>query len=119
MLGLTEFIPTWVAPDLSSSSYAERTFLHRDWLVPILLLAGAMIIQRIDQFGLGYALYRLTSDVEKLPFPMAPVAALGTMALAESSEDKKDGWKWRVFSIGSVIGLLFGGVYVLLPALSA
>lgn len=119
MLGLTEFIPTWVAPDLSSSSYAERTFLHRDWLVPILLLAGAMIIQRIDQFGLGYALYRLTSDVEKLPFPMAPVAALGTMALAESTEDKKDGWKWRVFSIGSVIGLLFGGVYVLLPALSA
>jgi len=118
MLGVTEFIPSWVAPDLGSPSYAERSFLHRDWLAPILLLCGAMLIQRIDQFGLGYALYRLTSDVEKLPFPMAPVAALGTMALAESTEDRKTAWKWRVFSIGAMIGLAFGFFYVLLPALS-
>ena len=40
-------------------------------------------------------------------------------ALAESTEDRERGWKWRVFSIGGVIGLLFGGIYVLLPALSA
>ncbi len=118
MLGLTEFIPNWVAPALDSASYAERTFLHRDWFVPVLLMCGALIIQRVDQFGLGYALYRLTSDVEKLPFPMAPVAALGTMALAESTEDRKDNWKWRVFSIGAMIGLAFGFFYVLLPALS-
>ncbi len=118
MLGLTEYIPSWVAPALSSSSYAERTFLHRDWLMPILILCGSMLIQRIDQFGLGYALFRLTSDVEKLPFPMAPVGALGTMALAESTEDRKGQWKWRVFSIGAMVGLTFGFFYVLLPALS-
>lgn len=118
MLGLTEFIPHWVAPQPGARSLLERTFLHRDWLVPILLLIGAQIVQRVDHFGLGYALYRLTSDVEKLPFPMAPVGALGTMALAESTEDRKTGWKWRTFSIGGVIGLAFGGVYVLLPALS-
>lgn len=118
MLGLTEFIPAWVAPQPGSSSLAERTFFHRDWLVPILLLFGAQLIQRIDQFGLGYALYRITSDVEKLPFPMAPVGALGTMALAESNEDKKKSWKWRIFSIGGVIGLAFGGIYVLLPTVS-
>jgi len=119
MLGLTDFIPTWVAPPLGSSSLVERTFYHRDWLIPILLLIGTQIIQRIDQFGLGYALYRITSDVEKLPFPMAPVAALGTMALAESTEDKEKSWKWRVFSIGGVIGLAFGAIYVLLPTVSS
>ncbi len=119
MLGLTEFIPHWVAPAVNSDSLVERTFFHRDWLIPILLLIGAQIIQRIDQFGLGYALYRITSDVEKLPFPMAPVGALGTMALAESTEDRKTGWKWRVFSIGGMIGLLFGAIYVLLPTVSA
>lgn len=81
MLGLAEFIPTWVAPGADSLSMVERTFFHRDWLIPILLLVGSQIIQRIDHFGLGYALYRTTSDVEKLPFPMAPVGALGTMAL--------------------------------------
>ena len=118
MLGLVEFIPTWIAPQPESLSFLERTFLHRDWLIPILLLVGAQIIQRIDHFGLGYALYRITSDVEKLPFPMAPVGALGTMALAESTEDRKTGWKWRIFSIGGVIGLVFGFFYVLLPALS-
>ncbi len=118
MLGLVEFIPDWVAPGPDSVSLVERTFFHRDWLIPILLLVGTQIIQRIDQFGLGYALYRITSDVEKLPFPMAPVAALGTMALAESTEDKKKSWKWRIFSIGGVIGLAFGGIYVLLPTVS-
>ena len=118
MLGLTEFIPRWVAPAPGSMSLVERTFFHRDWVVPILLLIGSQIIQRIDHFGLGYVLYRITSDVEKLPFPMAPVGALGTMALAESTEDRKKGWKWRVFSIGAVIGLLFGAIYVLLPTVS-
>ena len=118
MLGLTDFIPTWVAPPAESMSLIERTFFHRDWMIPILLLIGAQIIQRIDQFGLGYALYRFTSDVEKLPFPMAPVGALGTMALAESTEDKQKSWKWRVFSIGGVIGLVFGAIYVLLPTVS-
>lgn len=118
MLGVTEFIPSWVAPPPESASLLERTFFHRDWLIPILLLIGAQIIQRIDQFGLGYALYRITSDVEKLPFPMAPVGALGTMALAESTEDKKKSWKWRVFSIGGIIGLAFGAIYVLLPTVS-
>ena len=95
MLGVTEFIPSWVAPAPESASLVERTFFHRDWLIPILLLVGTQIIQRIDQFGLGYALFRITSDVEKLPFPMAPVAALGTMALAESTEDRQKSWKWR------------------------
>jgi hypothetical protein len=118
MLGVAEFIPTWVAPPLESSALVERTLFHRDWLIPILLLIGTQIITRVDQFGLGYALYRITSDVEKLPFPMAPVAALGTMALAESTEEREKSWKWRVFSIGGVIGLVFGAVYVLLPALS-
>lgn len=118
MLGVAEFIPSWVAPGADSSSMIERSFFHRDWLIPILLLVGSQIIQRIDRFGLGYALYRITSDVERLPFPMAPVGALGIMALAESADEKEKGWKWRVFSIGGVIGLAFGAVYVLLPVIS-
>jgi len=118
MLGLTDLIPTWIAPGPESESLVSRTFFHRDWLVPILLLVGSQIVQRIDHFGLGYALYRITSDVEKLPFPMAPVGALGTMALAESTEDRKTGWKWRVFSIGGMIGMTFGALYVLFPVVS-
>ena len=53
MLGVTEFIPAWVAPSPESESLVERTFFHRDWLIPILLLIGSQIIQRVDRFGLG------------------------------------------------------------------
>lgn len=118
MLGLVQHIPTWVAPQPGSEALVDRTFLHRDWLVPILLMMGFEIISAVDHFGLGYALYRLTSDVEKLPFPMAPVGALGNMALAESTQKGEGGWKWRVFSVGGMIGLSFGALYVLLPAAS-
>jgi hypothetical protein len=85
MLGLTQHIPAWIAPPPGSESFTDRTFFHRDWLIPILLMIGFEIISAVDHFGLSYALYRLTSDVEKLPFPMAPVGALGNMALAEST----------------------------------
>ena len=118
MLGLTQFIPAWVAPAAGSEALVERTFFHRDWMIPILLTMGFEIISAVDHFGLGYALYRLTSDVEKLPFPMAPVGALGNMALAESTERDTTSWKWRIFSIGGMIGLVFGSIYVLLPAAS-
>ncbi len=117
MLGLTPHIPAWVAPARDPRLSLERTFFHRDWLIPILLMIGFEIISAVDHFGLGYALYRFTSDVEKLPFPMAPVGALGNMALAESTE-RETSWKWRVFSIGGMIGLVFGALYVLLPAAS-
>jgi len=118
MLGLTQHIPSWVAPMFGSDALVDRTFFHRDWLIPILLMVGFEIISAVDHFGLGYALYRLTSDVEKLPFPMAPVGALGNMALAESTERDTTSWKWRIFSIGGMIGLVFGALYVLLPAAS-
>lgn len=118
MLGIAHMIPDWVAPQPGAESLASRTFFHQDWLIPILLIVGFELISAVDHFGLGYALYRLTSDVEKLPFPMAPVGALGNMALAESTERKEGGWKWKVFSIGAMFGLSFGAVYVLLPALS-
>ena len=118
MLGLTQHIPSWVAPMFGSDALVDRTLFHRDWLIPILLMMGFEIISAVDHFGLGYALYRLTSDVEKLPFPMAPVGALGNMALAESTERDETSWKWRIFSIGGMIGLVFGALYVLLPAAS-
>ena len=44
-----------------------RRIVALNWLIPVLLLVGTQIIQRIDQFGLGYVFYRITSDVEKLP----------------------------------------------------
>jgi hypothetical protein len=48
---------------------------------------------------------------------MAPVAAQGATALAEASS-KEETWRWRIFSIGSMVGIAFGIIYVAIPILS-
>lgn len=110
-------IPHWVAPPAEVIAREGRTFFSAPWTPVIALIIFTQIIQRIDHFGLGYVLYRVTAHAERLPFPMAPVAALGSVALAEASQDKTT-WRWNCFSVGSVLGMAFGGVYVGLPAVT-
>jgi hypothetical protein len=116
-LGLADKIPSWVAP-ASPDVLGTRSFLHTAWLAPVGLLVLGMFLQRLDHFGLGYVMYRLTSDVEKLPFPMAPVAAQGVTALADASGGQET-WRWRVFSFGAMLGIAFGAVYLALPSISS
>jgi len=117
-LGIAQDIPGWVAPPAGSEALARRTFIHRDWLYPILLLVIYQVLSRMSWFGMGYLLFRITSDVEGLPFPMAPVAAAGAVALAETDDKSGRSWRWSVFSTGAAIGLLFGAVYVGIPSLT-
>ncbi len=107
-------IPNWVVPPAGSAALTQRTFLHPDWFVPILLLVVGEVLGRLNWMSMGYTLFRVTSDVERLPFPMAPVAASGATALAEAAS-KEESWRWRVFSIGTVVGLVFGFFYVGIP----
>jgi len=116
-LGLAGKIPSWVAP-ASADILGSRSFLHSAWLAPVGLLLLGMFLQRLDHFGLGYVMYRLTSDVEKLPFPMAPVGAQGITALADASGGQET-WRWRVFSFGAMLGIGFGAAYLALPAVSS
>jgi len=109
-------IPFWKAPPPGSRAYIERNLLHRDWWPQLGLLALFTIWGRLSFFSLGYALFRLTSDVERLPFPLAPIQARGVTALAESDEET---WRWRCFSVGSSIGIVFGLIYVAVPTLSS
>ena len=116
--GIHQDFPSWVVPPRDSTALMERTFFHRAWIVPLLIGMLTYLMGTIQRLSLGYVLFRATSDVERLPFPMAPVYAGGATALAESSS-KQEGWRWRVFSIGSIIGILFGLVYLAVPILSS
>jgi len=107
----------WIAPFPGSEAIIKRTFFHREWIPAIVLLLILNVLGRMNWMGLGYFAFRLTSDVERLPFPMAPIAAQGATALAEVS-GKRETWRWRVFSIGSVIGVAFGVIYILIPTFS-
>lgn len=112
---LASQIPSWAVPGAGSPGLVGRELWHPHWLVPIGLLILVELCSRLVWMGLGYALFRATSDVEKLPFPYAPVAASGATALAEAGSES---WRWRVFSTGAVIGLGFGALYVGLPVLT-
>jgi hypothetical protein len=118
--GLAGQFPEWFAPS-DPAAYESRSFLTSAWIPAIGLLVFKQFFSRLDSAVAGFGLFRLTSDIEKLPFPMAPIGAQGMMALADDldGQDRSGGWRWRVFSIGSALGLIFGAVYIAIPTLSA
>jgi hypothetical protein len=121
--GIASDLPKWFAPAITSGSYDLRTFFHFDWLPVIGMVIFGTFFGQLSSTILGYGLFRVASDVEKLPFPMAPIGAQGVMALAEDADEKnldqsEGKWRWRVFSIGGALGLAFGLVYLLLPTLT-
>jgi hypothetical protein len=112
-------LPNWVGPHPGSSALAHRSFLDPAWYQPIFwspltILLCTQIFDRVLWISMGYSLFRVTSDIERLPFPMAPIAVSGVTALADSSNPDET-WRWRVFSACTVIGLVFGAFYVFLP----
>ena len=114
---ITNKIPAWIVPHPGSPALVNRTFLHPDWHSAIIIMLAYTIIGRLMYFGLGYTLFRVTSDVERLPFPLAPVAAAGATALAETSAGKET-WRWRVFSTGCILGLVWGTLYIGIPTIT-
>lgn len=115
--GISDQIPRWVVPPENSMALVERTFFHPDWKIPILLAITTSLVERLSWYGFGYTLFRITSDVENLPFPMAPIAAQGITALAEVT-NKTETWRWRMFSIGAMVGISFGVIYVGIPSVT-
>ena len=115
--GITKQIPYWVVPQPGSPALTNRTFLHHDWLPAIAIMLVYTVVGRMMYFGLGYTIFRVVADVERLPFPLAPIGAAGATALAETSAGKET-WRWRVFSTGCVIGLLWGFLYIAIPTIT-
>ena len=119
MHNVAPLLPHWIAPPPGSPAYLHRNVLDPAWYLPVFwspvsVLLFQQVFDRMKWMGLGYLLFRVTSDVERLPFPLAPIAASGATALAEAST-KEESWRWRVFSTGTIIGLLFGFFYLAIP----
>ena len=117
LVGMGIEVPEFYAAPADAINADGRTFFTRSWVPPIFFVFGLLVIQRLDAFGLGYALYCWTSRIEKLPFPMAPAEGLGITALVDT-KDPKERWKKRCFSLGAMLGLMFGFVYVGIPAIT-
>jgi hypothetical protein len=116
-MGLIGKFPSWYAPQPMSEAILGRNLFHSDWFIPIMLIVFLSVVGTIRSYTLGYFFFRVTSDVERLPFPFASVSASGTMALSEAGE-KHTTWKWRVFSLGAILGLGFGIIQVGVPLIT-
>lgn len=135
--GMSDYMPEWFVPAADSAAVVGRNLLDPAWLVPIGILFLVITIGFVRRYTLGYFFFRLTSDVEDLPFPLAPIQAQGSMALAEADQKvtegdagkqffskkegvhKKKSEKWRLFSLGAVIGVVFGFIQLGVPALTS
>jgi len=119
--GIADLFPAWVAPR-DPAAYEERSFLTLAWLPVLGLIAIRALISKWDGTVLSYGLFRRMSDIERLPFPLAPVGAQGILALAEDLEGRPQSggvpWRWRLFSIGGALGMVFGFIYLGIPTLS-
>ncbi len=114
-LGLATDLPAWAFPRAQAiDALGHHTFLAWHWAPIIALTVFGLVMSRINSYGLGYVLYRMTSDVEKLPFPFAPVGAAGIVALS-TDRGEETTWRWRCFAIGGMIGIVWGVVYVCIP----
>jgi len=112
---------SWIAPDPNDvTAYQDRSFFTWAWLPFLALYAFRMFMTKLDHAVVSYGLFRQASDVERLPFPMAPVGAQGIMALAEDQEQKvgEHSLRWRLFAIGGAIGMVGGLLYLAIPTLS-
>jgi len=114
---IADKIPRWVVPPKDSVALATRSLLHPDWALPIGVMLISLALSRLRGIAGPYVMFRLTADLERLPFPMAPVSAQGATALAETT-GKTETWRWRVFSIGSMAGLFWGAIYIGVPSLT-
>jgi hypothetical protein len=124
-MGVAEKLPSWFAPT-DPAVLADRNFFDPAWYPVLGLVVFQFLMSRVNLTILSYGLFRVASDMEKLPFPMAPIGAQGITALAEQqSEESREGkpddeanWRWRIFSIGGVLGMGFGALYTGLPTFS-
>jgi hypothetical protein len=142
--GMGGAFPGWWVPASNSPAMLERNLLHGDWMIPIGIVAFVMILSVIKKYTIGYFFFRITSDIERLPFPLAPIQAQGAMAMAEEDDGKtrksflksfgktakedsteedekgksKTFSKWRLFSLGAILGIVFGMVSVGIPSIT-
>ena len=89
-MGMRDFFPTWWCPKPDSAAITERSIFHPDWIKPILIMLVTTFVGLLNKYTVGYFFFRLCSDVERLPFPMAPISAQGSLALADSTKKPEE-----------------------------
>ena len=111
--GLTEAIPTWLVPPLTSPAIIQRNLFHPDWILPIAVTTSGVLLATICDIALGFLAQHLYIEVEDLPFPMQQVEAQVCLTMAT-----KESKKIRIFTISAVISMVYAALLYALPFIS-
>jgi len=99
---LSYALPGWYAPPVGSQAYYSKSFFHPDWLLPIIVLILSVGFGQCAEIGLGLLCAYLYVEVEKLPYPTAPLGSESIITISE-----KDPAKVKVFTIATVVSLIW------------
>ncbi|MEM2454864.1 MAG: hypothetical protein QXN21_02835 [Candidatus Bathyarchaeia archaeon] len=112
-LPLRDVIPPWFAPRHDSPVHSVRTFLHTDWMAPVLISILSMGLSLLMATGLAIIITHLYIEEEKLPFPLANVDASICNTLGS-----REPFRMRALMVGAVIGLFYGFILYSAPIIS-
>ncbi|MEM1697601.1 MAG: hypothetical protein QXG48_02985, partial [Thermofilaceae archaeon] len=107
-------VPSWYAPSALSEAVRFRSFFHRDWIIPLIIVN--------IQFGLFYVLQEIALamiyslifiEEEKLPFPLAYINAQLITTLSE-----RDPAQLKIFTLSAVGGAVYAAIVYGLPTIS-
>jgi hypothetical protein len=113
--GIAHQVPDWVAP---YGDAGWTSFIGPEWWPALAVALAAMLLGVLTNLSLGFLVFKMTADAEKLPFPLAPIHAEGAVALAESQDKTKKGFRQYCFAVGGIVGAVFGIIYVAIPVLT-
>jgi len=111
--GLTEAIPNWLVPPLTSPAITQRNLMHPDWILPIIVVTSGVLLAKICDVSLGFLARHLYIEVEELPFPMQQVEAQVCLTMAA-----KESKKIRIFTLSAIIAMAYAAILYALPFIS-
>jgi hypothetical protein len=109
LFNIGPYIPFWAAP--SKAVFELRTFLHPDWLFPILVIVvGDYIVEALAGMALGIFGREIFVENENLPFPIQSM--IGETVMVMTAEKKRP---LQILATSGVIGFLYGFILYALP----
>jgi len=102
LYGIAERLPTWYVPELGSYGPLHRTFLSPDWVIPIMISLAVNICVLMIDYGVSFITNMLYIEIEKLPFPVAPIDYQAISTLTERTPEKI-----MYFSFAAVISFIY------------
>lgn len=100
---IVKSIPLWYAPPASSPVWELRTFLHKDWAIPILVRIISSGLGVLGGLALGLLAREMFIETWSLPFPIQRISVTAVETLTKARGKKAD-----IFVVSSIIGFIYG-----------